>query len=155
MGAGVSPAAVKPRIHEVATEPDSIEQEMTMRDMTMAVMQWRAPQNCDHAWFVDATRALDDHAARLYRQALCLIKLRSDAPEATAMTQTGTAQIAQVEPAHHNAIGNLAAAAEKQHASLDTSLRGHVVEEIKKVAIRIDGLANATKTSGAITTVAI
>ena len=38
-GGGVSPAATKPRLHELAVEPDKIERELTMSEVTYSLWQ--------------------------------------------------------------------------------------------------------------------
>ena len=77
---GVSPAATKPRLHEIAVEPDTIERELTMSEVTYSLWQLKAQQTTDHQWFVQATNALDNHAVILDRQAINVLKLRADEP---------------------------------------------------------------------------
>ena len=73
---GISPVATKARLHETAVEPDSIERELSLSEVTYSLWQLKAQQMNDHQWFLQATAAMDNHAATLDRQAISIIKLR-------------------------------------------------------------------------------
>ena len=91
---------------------------------------------------------MENHASMLDRQAVSIMKLRTDAAEAVSQTQEGLAQISENATKHNQAIEILKQAAESQHAQLDTSLRGHVVEEVTRINGRIDALGAAAATAG-------
>ena len=153
-GGAVSPAATRARAHEIASQPGSVERDMSLGEMTLAMGQFMAQQRCDHAWFVKATEALDNHAVLIDKAMVSVMKLRGDTQQAVNDAQTVIAQIADHTTTidgnyreHTKAIKVLAQAAENQHASLDKSLRGQVQTEVKRLEAGIDALHTAA-TSG-------
>ena len=147
---GISPVATKARLHEIAVEPDSIERELSLSEVTYSLWQLKAQQMNDHQWFLQATAAMDNHAATLDRQAISIIKLRPDTAEAVTQTQSAVERVAEHHTEHKRAIEMLGKVAEDQHKNLDTSLRGHVVEEVTRMNARIDALTQAAGTSGTV-----
>ena len=136
--------------------------------MTLAMGQFMAQQRCDHEWFVKASEALDNHAVLIDKAMIAVMKLRADTQQAVNDVQSTVAQVADhtttiegtvaqfadhtttIEGNHREhteAIRVLAQAAENQHAALDTSLRGQVQTEVKRLEARIDALHKAA-TSG-------
>ena len=111
---------------------------MTNTEVTVAMMQLKAQQQTDHAWFNQATQALDDHAMRLDRIAVSVMKLRAETAEAVAGTQQVVATIANHHDEHTQAILMLGDEARRQQGQLDAELRGHVVEEAKTVRANMD-----------------
>ena len=116
--------------------------------------QFMAQQRCDHEWFVKASEALDNHAVLIDKAMIAVMKLRGDTQQAVNDVSSTVAQVADhtttIEGNHHEhteAIRVLAQAAENQHAALDTSLRGQVQTEVKRLETRIEALHTAA-TSG-------
>ena len=77
------------------------------------------------------------------------MKLRADIGEAMTQTQSVATRIAEYHDEHRQAIEVLGQVAEEQAKQLDTTLRGHVVEEVTRMNARIDALTQTASTSGA------
>ena len=124
-GMGVSPAAVKPRLHVQATEPSTIERDLSLSEVTYSLWQLKAQQESesDHQWFLQATKAMEHHASMLDRQAVSIMKLRADAAEAVSQTQVAVQQAADHHAEHQRAIELFGQTAAEQHTQLDAMLR--------------------------------
>ena len=77
----------------------------------------------------------------IVEHAVNILKLRADASEAVANTQAAVRQMAQNHEEHKKAIELLGRAAEQYQANLDTTLRGHVVDEVTRLRQRIEEVA--------------
>ena len=148
-GAGVSPVAQRPRVHEIATEPETIERELTMSEVTYSLWQLKDQQAKDHQWFLEATASIANHAQMLDRQAVSIMKLRTDAAEAVSQTQAAVAQVGASHEQHQAAIELLEQVVESHHTKLDVDLRKHVIDEVKTLNMKIDGVAAATQAAQA------
>ena len=58
----------------------------------------------DHEWFLEATASITNHARMLDRQAVSIMKLRTDAAEAVSQTQAAVAQVGASHEQHQAAI---------------------------------------------------
>ena len=76
------------------------------------------------------------------------MKLRADAAEAVSQTQVAVQQVADNHVEHQRAIELLGQAAKEQHTQLDATLRGHVVEEVTRLNLRIDSLTASASVAG-------
>ena len=123
-GMGVSPAAVQPRLHVQATEPSTIERDLSLSEVTYSLWQLKAQQESDHQWFLQATKAMENHASMLDRQAVSILKLRADAAEAVSQTQVAVQQVADNHVEHQRAIELLGQAAKEQHTCSSTRRYG-------------------------------
>ena len=117
--------------------------DMTLTELSVIIGQVQAQQRCDHAWFVDANNGMAHHESMLDRQAIAIMKLRADTSEAVSTTRDVVEKIAQHHGEHTQAIEMLGQVAERQHARLGTTLRGQVAEEVKRLEVKIDTLAQA------------
>ena len=88
---------------------------MTMGEVTQAMQQLKTQQNGDHVWCTSATAALEDHAVRLDRIAVSIMKLRAETADAVGNTTTAatTAQTAATNAqtaidATQNVVGQIA-----------------------------------------------
>ena len=148
-GMEVTPAAHKPRVHELAVEPDSIERELSMSEVTYSLWQLKKQQQNDHQWFLQATASLSNHAQTLDRQAVSIMKLRADTAEAVSQTQAAVAQVCASHDQHQAAIELFEQAAEMHHQKLDVDLRKHVIEEVTNRNKKIDDTVAATNAAAA------
>ena len=87
-----------------------------------------------------ATASLEDHAVRLDRLAVSVMKLRTEASDAVQGTRQAVDTIAKHNDEHKQAIMMQGEEAKRQNGQLDNTLRAHVVEEANTTRARMDAL---------------